>query len=169
MLRFSKLSCSLVSVSMSYRRQKTHSSLVSNTVAIAIMDGSDNCLRPDAASSDRAFQNVKFSWRTDKVSGLPAPIFELNEADRGICGDDQSRASLWPIAAIVVENAEGIGFKLVVVCQIACGVDTGRAASLDFEHPGTVLVVVRNPDDGPDMWEYDYAVLPQHGRSLYSW
>ena len=32
-----------------------------------------------------------------------------------------------------------------------------------------VKALVDNPNDAPDMWQYEYIFLPQEGKSLYSW
>ncbi len=102
------------------RRIKSHSTLIGNTIAVAILDGTESC--EEGRDAVRNIRNLKFFWKSDH-SGLPAPVFELLESDRDVCGNENSHVSLWPIAGIsvILEQAPSV---LVVACSISCGSNT---------------------------------------------
>lgn len=138
-----------------------------------------------SSSHVRRVKSMKYFWRTNS-DGEPAPIFSKIIGD---CGSDKS--GFWPISGVAVlppVDCEPSSLddlcrvRLVIVGKLIC---RGMAASdvetepyirqsknaptaLSFRHLSAVVVVVNNPYDEPDLWEYKFRVFPRFDLSTVS-
>ena len=125
----------------------------------------------------RLVKSIKYFWRTNG-EGEPIPIFARITGD---CGSDNS--GFWPISGVAVLPSLGCEpsrlnnfcrVRLIIVGKLICrGVATTNVGTatysrqsaptaLSFRHLTTVIVVVSNPYDEPDSWEYQFRVFPRY-------
>lgn len=136
-----------------------------NQGEIGVVDSRAN----DEAISDYCGSGRKVSlW---PVAGL-AVVSGTPAVERKSVSNPNSISSGSPPGRAVMKEAT----SLVVLAQVSCGGATpmagagsGRAAALDFEQSGTVLVAVVNPLEPPDLWRYRTKLLPQGERTLLKW
>lgn len=146
-------------------------------------DGKDR--NQSASSHIRRVKSMKYFWSTN-AEGEPSPIFSKITGD---CGSDKS--GFWPISGVAVLPPVGCEpssiddlcrVRLIIVGKLIC---RGMAASdvgpepyirqsknaptaLSFRHLAAVVVVVNNPYDEPDLWEYQFRVIPSFDLSTVS-
>eukprot|EP01036_Dinobryon_divergens_P028902 gene28902-37919_t len=174
---------SLIGVSTTTRRIWKHSHGISNSVGISTMeDGKD---MNQSVSHIRRVKSMKYFWSTNS-EGEPAPIFSKITGD---CGSDKS--GFWPISGVAVlppVDCEPSSIddlcrvRLIIIGKLIC---RGMAASdvepepyirqsknaptaLSFRHLAAVVVVVNNPYDEPDLWEYQFRIFPSFDLSTVS-
>jgi hypothetical protein len=143
----------------------------------------------EEVSRVRKVKQMKYYWGDDQ-EGLPAPIFTLNDHDQQhLCTDEvvtrTSEVSVWPITGIAVKEPPSSsssssssfsdGYKLVIIASITCRYHVSdsqpdneetQEQQLDFHEIANAVFVVRNPDEDPNLWQYNYRLVPAFETAL---
>ena len=145
------------------RRIRDHSKFISNSVAISFLAPITSTSNSNKSSPMRDIRTMQYFWRMQSTEGYAESIFSRIESSSQDCPTEKT--AFWPFSGIPIYSKQQPPpqqVKLLIVGQLVCRDPLVHAeiTALSFNKLSMVLVVVSNPYDPPDSWDYSFTATP---------
>lgn len=167
------------------RRIKEYSKFVANSVGVSHLD-----INSYSKTKRQKFYDITktaFYWGQDSATN-PAALLKLVEGSSNkVCSKKGNRPAFWPTSGVPIlipkalssvrdcGSSDNYHVKLLIIGGVICRHDSeettnGRIVeSLSFETVKTVMLLVHNPYDPPNMWKSSQITIPSTPEGFYTW